>query len=232
MTDEFAIYGTLGGKYEGDPDKIASILVQYCVGRWLGKPLILPESSKNRIEQRRALNDIEQNIEFFRQWAYRQADSDTGLQREIDGYIDNLYDWMKEGEETGGLDDLEYHRLKAKKESLTEKLADHIPPRLIEGGQTSIEQLLDNLQNYEYTTGHSPKASFSWHNGEIERLCLISEKIKLLMRLIKKICSECIAKNVYLNLLQKIDFDIVNYTSVLERSRDAHDWNIVDVEIE
>lgn len=232
MTDDFIRYGTIGGAYAADPDKIASIFVEYCMGQGGSTPIILSDSLKDGIKpQERALDYIDQNIDLFRQWAYRRADDDTGLLSEIDGYINNLYNWMKEGKKNGELDKLEHRMLKAQKKSLTEKLHDHIPERLISGGPTSIEQRLDDIQNYEYAESYPPEPSFTWQNGEIERLGLISEKIKLLMRLIEKLYSECAAKYHYLHYLDEIVGDIASYTGVLELSRNKHDWKIVDNKI-
>jgi len=233
MTDDFIRYGTTGGIYAAYPDEIASIFVEYYMRQGGSKLIILLNSLKNGIEQQeRALEFIKQYIDFFRQWAYRRADGDKELLQEIDNYIKGLYEWLKQGKEKGQLDDIEHQRLKAQKESLTEKLYDHIPERLISGGQTSIEQLLNDIQNYEYAIDYPPTPSFKWQNGEIERLGLISERIKLLMRLIKKIYSECAAKYHYLHHLQEIVFDIASYTGVLELSRDKYDWKIVDNNIE
>lgn len=233
MTDDFIRYGTTGGMDAAYPDEIASIFVEYYMRQGGSKPIILLNSQKNRIEQQeRALEFIKQYIDFFRQWAYRRADGDKELLHEIDNYINGLYEWLKQGKEKGQLDDIEHQRLKAQKKSLTDKLYDHIPERLISGGQTSIEQLLNDIQNYEYAIDYPLTPSFKWQNGEIERLGLISERIKLLMRLIKKIYSECAAKYHYLHYLGKIVGDISSYTGVLELSRDKYDWKIVDNNIE
>ena len=229
MTDDLIRYGTIGGAYAADPDKIASIFVEYYLGQGGSKPIILPDSLKDGIQPReRALKHIKQYIDLFRQWAYRRADGDTGLCSEIDGYIKGLYEWLKQGKEKRQLDDIEHQRLKAEKQSLTEKLHDHIPERLISGGPTSIEQRLDDIQNCEYAESYPPNPSSTWQNGEIKRLGLISEKIKLLMRLIEKLYPECAAKYHYLHYLDEIVGDIASYTGVLELSRNKHDWNIVD----
>ena len=82
---------------------------------------------------------------------------------------------MNQGSEKGQLNKIELARLKAQKESLTDKLSDYIPERLISGGHNSIEQMLDDIQNYEYAINYPPGPSFKWQNSEIERLEKITD---------------------------------------------------------
>lgn len=231
MTDDFIRFGTLGGAYAGNPNQIAELFEEGSLKEKIDKPLILTYLNGREEKWPKALDYIKYYIDLFRQWAYCQADGDKELLQEIDDYINGLYELLKQGRERDQLDNIELTRLKAQKESLNDKLNNYIPERLIAGGQASIGQMLDDIQNYEYVTDY-PGGSFKWQNGEIERLGLISEKIELLRRLIEKLYPENAAKYHYLHHLQKIVFDISSYTGVLERSRDELDWSIIDNEIE
>jgi len=131
-----------------------------------------------------------------------------------------LYEWLKQGREKGRLDDFESRRLQLLKESITEKLYDYVPERLILGGQESIDKLLRDIENSEHISKYPPKPSSTWLNAEIERLCLLSEKIKLLRKLVEKIHPEDANKYHYLHYLFEIMGDIASYVGVLERSRD------------
>jgi hypothetical protein len=216
MTDDFIRYNILGGKYAGLPDTIVSLFAKY------------HKLQNNPKQQQRALEYISQDIDYFRQWAYRQADGDANLLAEIDTYIKDLYDFVKNWRKHKRFDNIERLRLKAQKVSLTEKLQDYIPVRLISGGQESIDGLLRDIENSEHITDYPTNPSFKWHNSEIERLSLLSEKIKLLMKLVEKIHPENANKYHYLHYLSEITGDIAGYVGTLELSRNKLDWSIID----
>ena len=220
MTDDFIRYGTLGGAYAGIPNKIASLFKEGNLKEKIDKPLILNYLNGRKEEWPKALDYISYYIELFRQWAYRRADGDKILLQEIDNYIKDLYEWLKQGREKGQLDDIEGRRLQLLKESLTEKLNEYVPERLILGGQESIDKMLRDIENSEHTTTYPPRPSDTWYNAEIERLCLLSEKIKLLRKLVEKIHPEDANKYHYLHYLFEIIGDISSYIGVLEQSRD------------
>jgi hypothetical protein len=186
MTDDFIRYGTLGGAYAGKPDQIASLFEKGDIRLQIDKPLELSYLNGRKEKWSKALDYISHYVELFRQWAYRRADGDKVLLQEIDSYIRDLYVWLKQGREKGQLDDIELERLKALKEALTGKLYEYVPERLISGGQVSIKQLLDDIENSEHIAKYPPRPSGKWYDAEIKRLCLLSEKIKLLRRLVEK----------------------------------------------
>ena len=220
MTDDFIRYGTLGGAYAGKPDEIASLFEKGDIRLQIDKPLELSYLNGRKEKWPKALDYISHYVELFRHWAYRRADGDKVLLQEIDGYIRDLYEWLKQGREKGQLDNIELERLKALKEALTGKLYEYVPERLISGGQASIKQLLDDIENSEHITKYPWRPSGKWYDAEIVRLCLLSEKIKLLMRLVEKIHPETADKYHYSHYLGKVTGDIASYTGVLERSRD------------
>jgi len=219
MTDDFIRYGTLGGAYSITPSRIAELFEKRDI-RQIDEPLELEYLNGRKEKWPRALDYISSYVELFRQWAYRRADGDKVLLQEIDGYIRDLYEWLKQGREKGQLDDIELVRLKALKEALTGKLYEYVPERLISGGQASIKQLLDDIENSEHIAKYPPRPSDKWYDAEIKRLCLLSEKLKMLMRLVEKIHPEHADKYHYLHYLGEVTGDIACYTGVLERSRD------------
>lgn len=232
FSDDFIRYGTLGGKYAGKPNEIASLFEDGNLSQKIDEPLVLSYLNGRKEQWPKAIDYISHYIELFRQWAYRRTDGDKVLLQEIDNYIKDLYEWLKQGREKDQLDDIEKRRLIALKESLTDKLYEYVPERLTSGGQASIKQLLDDIENSEHITRYPPRPSGKWYNAEIERLCLLSEKIKLLMRLAEKIHPENANKYHYLYYLGKVTGDIAGYVGVLERSRDGLYESIVKDKID
>jgi hypothetical protein len=232
MTDDFIRYGTLGGAYAGIPDKIAALFKEGNIKEKIDRPLTLNYLNGRKENWPKALDYISYYIELFRQWAYRRADGDKILLQEIDNYIKDLYEWLKQGREKDRLDDIEERRLQLLKESLTEKLNEYVPERLILGGQESIDKLFRDIENSERATKYPSRPSDTWYNAEIERLCLLSEKIKLLRKLVVKIHPEDANKYHYLHYLFEIIGDISSYIGVLERSRDELYASIGKVKID
>ncbi|MDI6450522.1 hypothetical protein [Anaerobaca lacustris] len=220
MTDDLLRYGTLGGAYVGNPERIARLFENEDIARLNDGPWEISRlGGKERWPT--ALDYISNNIDLFRQWAYRRADGDRALLQEIDRYVDDVYQWLKQGKMNGRLDDIELERLKRAKEALTEKLSEYVPERLIAGGLASIEQLLRDIENTEHVARYPAMASPKWYNAEIVRLCLLAEKIKLLMRLVEKTHPETADKYNYLHYLDEVVARIISYKGVLERSRDG-----------
>jgi hypothetical protein len=220
VSDDFLRYGTLGGAYAGKPEQIASLFEKRDVKLVSDGPWEITYLGDRKERWPTALDYISHYVGLFRQWAYRRADGDSLLLREIDGYVSDLYEWLKKGRENGRLDDIELARLKATKEALTEKLYGYVPERLIAGGLASIEQLLADAENTEHIERYPPGASEKWYNAEIVRLCLLSERIKLLCRLVEKVHPETADKYDYLHYLGEVVGDIASYTGLLKLSRD------------
>lgn len=219
MTDDLLRYGTLGGAYVGSPEGIAELFENTDIALLNDGPWEISYlGGKERWPT--ALDYISNDINLFRQWAYRRADGHRALLQEIDRYVDDVYQWLKQGKKNGRLDDIELERLKRVKEALTEKLSEYVPERLIAGGLASIEQLLRDIENTEHVARYPAMASPKWYNAEIVRLCLLAEKIKLLMRLVEKVHPETADKCNYLYYLDQIVGRIASFTGVLERSRD------------
>ena len=221
MTQDFIRYGLLGGAYAINPNQIASHFEGGNFRQMIDEPLVLSYLNGRKEQWHKAIDYISYYIELYMQWAYRHADGDKIILQEIDCFIKDLYEWLKRGRENGQLDGIELIRLQALKESLTEKLQNHIPERLISGGQESIKQLFDDIENSEHITRYPPRPSETWYNAEIERLGLLCEKIRLLMKLVKKIHPENADKYDYLYYLDKVNGDIASYVGTLERSRDG-----------
>ncbi|MDD5326599.1 MAG: hypothetical protein PHY02_02150 [Phycisphaerae bacterium] len=232
MTDDFIRYGTLGGVLAISPDRIASLFKEGNLRGKIDEPLVLEYFNGRKEKWSKTLDYLTHYIVLFRQWAYRQAYGNVVLLQEIDNYIKDLYEWLKQGREKGQLDDIESRRLQLLKESLTEKLYEYVPERLILGGQESIDRLLRDIENSEHITNYPPRPSNSWYNAEIERLCLLSEKIKLLRKLVEKIHPEDANKYHYLYYLFEILGHISGYIGVLERSRDELYASIGKVKID
>lgn len=220
MTDDFFRYGTIGGAYAGIPKEIASLFEGENIQEAIDKPLILTHLNGDEIKWPTALDYISNYIELFRQWAYRRGDGDKTLLQEIDGYIRDLYEWLKQARIAGQFDTIEGRRLQLLKESLTEKLHEYVPERLIDGGQASIDRLFSDIQNSEHINSYPSRPSEKWYNAEIERLCLLSEKIHLLERLVKKIHPETANKYHYLYYLDQVISEIIGHIGVIERNRD------------
>lgn len=220
MTDDFFRYGTIGGAYAGIPKEIASLFEGENIQEAIDKPLILTHLNGDEIKWPTALDYISNYIELFRQWAYRRGDGDKTLLQEIDSYIRDLYEWLKQARIAGQFDTIEGRRLQLLKESLTEKLHEYVPERLIDGGQASIDRLFSDIQNSEHINSYPSRPSEKWYNAEIERLCLLSEKIDLLRRLVKKIHPETADKYHYLYYLDQVISEIIGHIGVLERNRD------------
>ena len=219
MTDDFFRYGTIGGAYAGIPKEITSLFEGEDIQDKIDKPLILTYLNGEEEKWPTTLDYISNYIDLFRQWAYRRADGDKALLQEIDSYIRDLYEWLKQARITGQFDTIEGRRLQLLKESLTEKLHEYIPERLIDGGQASIDRLFSDIQNSEHINSYPPRPSDKWYNAEIEQLALLAEKIKLLMRLVKKVHPEDANKYHYLHHLDEVIGDIIGHIGVLEQNR-------------
>ena len=92
MADDFDRVGALRGANAGDPHEIASLFTKCNRGLpWGQKPSIVTSGTKRRFAfQQTVLDLIKQHIDFFRQWAYRRAQGDNGLLRQIDDYIKKI----------------------------------------------------------------------------------------------------------------------------------------------
>ncbi len=220
MTDDLIVNYISGGAYEGNPDKIASIFEgEGNLKHRIDEPLVFTYLSGRREEWSKALDYINFTLDMFRQWAYRRTDGNIQLQQEVDGYINSLYKWLDDGIKTNTFSSIEFARLKAEKTSLTDKFYNYVPERLILDSLKNIEQMFNDIQNYEYATRYPSKPSDKWYNSEIERLALISERIELLIRLVERTYSETADKYNYMHYLQEVVFDISSYIGVLERSK-------------
>jgi|GEM_PF-6643155 len=218
--DDFIRYGTLGGKLSGSPTIISQLFVEYLQGM----------HAERQAEQ--FLLDVRCEVDCFCKWAYRHADGSITLLAEVDAYVDGVYSWVKGGIAKGSLDGLERHRLATRKQSLTEKLNDHVPERLAQGGRAAIDELLNRIESECYLDDcTSYRVSFKWVDREIERLSLLSEKMKLASKLIDKVFPECRDKHLYRNVLFDFTGEIAGYVGVLGNSRTSHDWTVIDTSI-
>jgi hypothetical protein len=219
MTQDIIRYGPLGG-YALNPDQVASLFKEGNVRQSIDEPLILSSLNGRKEQWPKTIDYISYEIELYRQWAYRHANGDKLLLHEIDSFIRDFFEWIKQGREKGQLDDIEQRRLTALKASLTEKLRGYVPERLISGGEASIKQLLDDIENSEHIKRYPPGPSDTWYDSEIIRLSLLSEKIDLLMKVVRKIHPENANKYQYLYYLDKVTGDIGDYVGTLKGSRD------------
>jgi hypothetical protein len=227
MTQDFIRYGTLGGKYAGIPSHIVSLFRDKNLKQEINKPLIL-----NRFDGEEkwpsALDYLSNYIDFFRQWAYRQADGNTVLLGEIDNYIKDLYNSIEKAKNGSGFDDLEISRLEALKGSLTEKLDDYLSPKLINAGMDGVNELLQNIDNSLHIDSYPCQPESKWLNEDIARISLLLEKIKLTEKLVKKVSPESREKYLLLNRFDDFKNCCIGWIGILERSRDDAKWTVTD----
>jgi len=213
MSQDFIAFGILGGMYAGAPSQVASAFAKYL------------DSGDKAYTCQWFLDYAKWHIDSFAQWAYRQADDDTALLAEIDDYVDKLYDWIKGGRSDGKLDEVEHRRLSTRKQNLTDKLGEHIPARLIKGGQDSINELLNRVEDEVYVKGYPMDPSAKWFDVEIERLSLAYERVGLARKLIEKIYPVGRDKDLLLYRLPDIGGEIASYCGLLGTCRDSLDWS-------